>query len=244
MPATLIAPAAPVTAESIWSRYRRTRSPRLRNELAAQNDKLALKIAHRVHLQCPEPVEDLAQIGRIGLLKAIDKYDPSTGAAFSSFAVPYIQGEMQHFLRDHWGGYKVPRRTFEKVGEVKRTQKQLGKWGRAIDLTTAAAAHGICEAQWAWMSEAVQRKPMVDLDNAPHLSAEVEESNRTVLHQALKLQVACLPKEIRTCMIERFFKGLSEEAIAKQLSRSVDEVRLLIQEGLIRLKAPLQEAME
>jgi RNA polymerase sigma-B factor len=60
--------------------------------------------------RCTESYEDLEQIGLCGALKAIEKFDPTKGIAFSSFAVPYIRGEILHFLRDHGTGIKVPRR--------------------------------------------------------------------------------------------------------------------------------------
>ena len=82
----------------------------LRNRLVKLNAGLVRKIAHRVSHQCAEPYEDLEQIGYIGLIRAIERFDPTQGCAFSSFAVPYIRGEMLHFLRDRGSSIKVPRR--------------------------------------------------------------------------------------------------------------------------------------
>ena len=79
----------------------------LRNRLVKLNAGLVRKIAHRVSHQCAEPYEDLEQIGFIGLIRAIERFNPTQGCAFSSFAVPYIRGEMLHFLRDRGSAIKV-----------------------------------------------------------------------------------------------------------------------------------------
>jgi RNA polymerase sigma-B factor len=231
------------SAESVWHRYRQNRSIPLRNQLIQQNDRLALKIAHRMSGQCAEPIEDLAQIARIGLMKAIEKFDPDKGAAFSSFAVPYIQGEIQHFLRDHWGAVKVPRRTFEKVGIVKRDHAKLQSLGRVLELSEVAAAHGLNQEQWEWMAAAVQRKPLVSLEDALYLVAEeeVDELERRRLQKAVLAQIAQLPKLKHDCLIERFFSQLSEEAIARRHRLSVPQLQTLIQEALAQLQTQLQE---
>ncbi|MHC5732641.1 MAG: sigma-70 family RNA polymerase sigma factor, partial [Nostoc sp.] len=89
-----------------------------RNILARNNEKLIHQVAHRMSQVCREPYEDLFQIGYIGLIKACDRFDPSTGHAFSSFAMPYIQGEIQHFLRDQWQSIKIPRTDIETKAKV------------------------------------------------------------------------------------------------------------------------------
>ncbi len=73
-------------------------SLQVRNQLVRLNIGLVRKIAHRVAYQCAEPYEDLEQIGYLGLISAIERFDPTQGCAFSSFAVPYIRGEMLHFF--------------------------------------------------------------------------------------------------------------------------------------------------
>ncbi|MEO0410055.1 MAG: sigma-70 family RNA polymerase sigma factor, partial [Cyanobacteria bacterium P01_A01_bin.135] len=90
--------------------YYRNPSVKLRNQLVQLNVGLVRKIAHRISHQCAEPYEDLEQIGHIGLIRAIERFDPTQGCAFSSFAVPYIRGEMLHFLRDRGSSVRVPRR--------------------------------------------------------------------------------------------------------------------------------------
>jgi RNA polymerase sigma-B factor len=84
--------------------YRRTR-----DTLILINLGLVEKIAGRYAQDGVEVFEDLVQVGVIGLIKAVDRYNPAKGTAFSSYAVPYIRGEILHHRRDRAGALKVPR---------------------------------------------------------------------------------------------------------------------------------------
>ncbi|MDX2215496.1 MAG: sigma-70 family RNA polymerase sigma factor [Oculatellaceae cyanobacterium bins.114] len=231
-----------IATETIWHQFRNQGCPtRLRDRLASANDNLARKIAHREAGCCPEPIEDLTQIARIGLLKAIDRYDPTKGAAFSSFAVPYIRGEIQHFLRDHWGHPKIPRRAHEAVGKVKGTRRRLEKLGYEIDEERIARAHGMDRQRWRWTKEVVQRKPLVSLDDALHLTTEADDMERERLILAVKQAIATLPKLARTCIVERYFSQLSDEAIARRHRRTVAEIQVLLTQAIDTLRTQLQE---
>ncbi|MFM7577346.1 MAG: sigma factor, partial [Microcystaceae cyanobacterium] len=65
---------------------------------------------HRLSRQCAESYEDLEQVGYLGLIRAIARFDPRQGKAFSSFAMPYIRGEILHHLRDKGTVLRIPRR--------------------------------------------------------------------------------------------------------------------------------------
>jgi RNA polymerase sigma-B factor len=114
-------------AAQLWNYHRqkleKSESIQLRNEITVAHRGLVRKIAYRVAAQCAEPFSDLEQMGYFGLVKAIERFDPTTGNAFSSFAVPYIQGAMLHFLRDHGSGVKIPRRWRETNSAINRTER-------------------------------------------------------------------------------------------------------------------------
>jgi RNA polymerase sigma-B factor len=105
--------------------YHNKPSVRVRNQLVQMNAGLVRKIAHRISHQCAEPYEDLEQIGYLGLIRAIERFNPHQGCAFSSFAVPYIRGEMLHFLRDRSGTVKIPRRWQQLNKEGQRIRETL-----------------------------------------------------------------------------------------------------------------------
>lgn len=229
------------TLEKTWHEFRQTRSIRLRNKIATENDGLCFKVAHRWVNHCAEPLDDLAQLGRIGLLKAVERFDPTEGVAFSSFAIPYINGEIQHFLRDHWGSVKIPRRAFEQVAKVKKTQTKMAAAGRVITLDEAAAACGLSHSRWQWVSEATQRKQLATLDEILELADESDPMEWQQIHQYLLKAIAKLPSLQRRCLTEKFFNLLSEEAIAKQEQTSVAQIQTLLENAITKLRSELQE---
>lgn len=227
---------APLT-ETIWHRYSRDRSIKTRNQLVSENDGLALEVAHRWKEVCEVPFEDLCQTARIGLIRAVEKFDPALGNAFSSFAVPYIQGEIQHFLRDYsWDLVKVPRRSIEAASRVRKVQRRLIASGRLdLDEGRVAGALGMSAAKWRTTAEAVARKPLVAIEDASWVAAEQEDEGE-VLRAELRKGLARLPNPFRSCLVERYFKDLSEEAIAKLHQVEVAQVQVWLEEGLRRLK--------
>jgi uncharacterized protein YjbI with pentapeptide repeats len=99
---------APSYGAELLMKYRQSQSVQVRNQLAQLNAGLVRKIAYRISHQCSEPYENLEQIGYLGLIRAIERFDPSQGRTFSSFAVPYIRGEILHFLRDRATAVTIP----------------------------------------------------------------------------------------------------------------------------------------
>ena len=85
---------------ALLRQYQQTPCNQIRNQLVQLNIGLVRKEVHHWVKQCTESYEDLMQVGCIGLIRAIERFDLSRGSAFSTFAVPYIRGEIQHYLRD------------------------------------------------------------------------------------------------------------------------------------------------
>jgi RNA polymerase sigma-B factor len=230
----------PESVESVWHHYRRTRSPILRKHLIAANDKLALKIANRMLADCDTSVEDIAQLCRIGLIRAVDRYDPDHGAAFSSFAVPYIRGEVLHWLRDHFDLIKIPRRFFETVAKVRQIKRQLAALGHDIEEVRIAAALGIPRQKWEWIAEAVRRKQLACLDDVIEPSSDDKneefDGDRRQLWSRATMELAKLPTLKRECIVERIFFQKSDEAIARLHKLPIAKVQQLINEALDQLR--------
>jgi RNA polymerase sigma-B factor len=234
------------STESLWAYHRKRlqespESPeaiKLRNRIVMENINLVREIAHRWADQCPESFEDLVQIGVIGACKAAGKFDPTKGNAFSSFAVPYIQGAIQHHLRDHWNTLKVPRRTVEEVSKVRRTQRKFEKLGRPVSEDEAAEGLQIPQHKWRWMSEAMSQRQVVSLDEGIHPIPDeaLDEPQESTERQWLYQELEKLPDPQRTCVVERFFAELSFEEIAQRRGVSTAVVEIWIEQSLQRLR--------
>ncbi len=104
---------------------------------------LAESLAQR-YRRGAEPLEDLVQVASVGLLNAIDRFEPERGTAFSSFAVPTIAGELKRYFRDKGWAIKVPRDLQELAQRVDRTTDRLTReLGRAPTVAEIADDLGI-----------------------------------------------------------------------------------------------------
>ncbi|MBK1989908.1 RNA polymerase sigma factor SigF [Sphaerospermopsis aphanizomenoides BCCUSP55] len=148
--------------------YHQHPSIKLRNQLVAIHKGLVRKMAFKFIHQCNEPYEDLEQIGYLGLIRAIERFNPNQGYAFSSFAIPYIRGEILHFLRDRSTLVKIPRRWQEIYNEGQKIRKQLalslGHPPREVEI--ANQLH-ISLQEWQECKLAVQNRMPLSLDATP-----------------------------------------------------------------------------
>jgi RNA polymerase sigma-B factor len=212
-----------------------------RNQIARQHLGLVRQEAHRMARKCAEPYEDLEQIGQLGLLRAIERFDAHKGVAFSSFAVPFIRGAMQHFLRDHWGSAKIPRRNVEMASQVRRTQRRLKALGREMSEIQVAIRLGISAEKWRWTAEALRRRPALDVEELKDLIPAPEAAEPADdLRDRLYAHLGALPNPHRACLIAHFFGNLSPASIAAHSGRSPAEVEALIQEAMQWLKGHLE----
>lgn len=142
--------------------YRQNPSVHLRNRVVKLNAGLVRKVAHQLANQSPLPFEDLEQIGYIGLITAAERFDPTQGYAFSSFAIPYIKGEMLHFLRDRANAVRIPRRLQQLSNEgSKVSQALIEKLGRQPNDHEIAAALNIELQEWRSVKlSSINRTPM------------------------------------------------------------------------------------
>jgi RNA polymerase sigma-B factor len=218
---------------------------RLLTELLKEHRPLAIAFAQRRAASCPEDLEDLKQLTMMGLVKAIERFDPDLGNAFSSYAERWINGEVLHHIRDRWSGAKIPRRQVEKHGEVLRTHRKMTAAGREMTLEQVAIGLGMDGAAWRELSDGMARQPMLSFDGGLTGVAlrMPEDDHREELHAELRQQVAALESPGRLYVMDRFFRGMDDGAIARNYGVSTAEVERAIGEalGVLERRIKLEE---
>ena len=115
-------PAEKIAEEDeLLERFARTRDPVVREELASRFMPLARRLASRYRGD-REPLDDLVQVASLGLVKALDRFDPERGVAFSTYAVPTILGELERHFRDRGWSVHVPRDLQERIAKVEKAR--------------------------------------------------------------------------------------------------------------------------
>lgn len=189
--------------------------------------------------------EDLFQIGSIGLLKAIDKFDSSFGVRFSTYAVPMIIGEIKKFLRDD-GMVKVQRGIKEVYQRIRWAQDKLrGELGREPSINEIAAALEIDKEEIVMAMEACQT-PAYIYDAFPGDDRDAmslihtlsgEESSKTILERvALREALNKLEPREREVIIRRFFRDETQARIAEDLGVSQVQISRIEKAALLKLR--------
>ncbi|MFI1360195.1 SigB/SigF/SigG family RNA polymerase sigma factor [Streptomyces sp. NPDC020898] len=199
-----------------------------------------------------EALEDLYQVAAVGLVKAVDHYDPGRGTAFEAYAVPTVTGEIKRHFRDHLWALHVPRRVQDLRNRVRRAAKDLSATvpGRPPTVAEIAA--------YAQLSESEVRTGMEALDCFSTLSLEAELPGTdgyaladtvggpdpgfdlVVDRAAVSPGLRNLPERERTILYLRFFGGMTQSRIAQQLGISQMHVSRLISGCCARLREELR----
>ncbi len=235
--------------------YYRDPSLKLRNKLVELNAGLVRKVAHQVCRKCAEPYEDLEQIGYLGLIRAIERFDPHQGSAFSSFAIPYIRGEMLHYLRDKGSMMRIPRRWQELYTRGKKLRKDLiEKLGRLPKDIELADSLGVPLEEWSECQLALQNRLPISLDAVVNQSLDSSivlgdtiadprlQEKRRLEDDKLQLQRAMSQLEDKTkAAIECVFLwDLPRKEAAKYIGISPMTVTRHLHKGIEQLGAMLE----
>jgi len=153
----------------LLERYARDRSPTVREELVDRFMPLARRLASR-YAGGAEPFDDLVQVASVGLVKAIERFDPSRGTAFSTFAVPTILGELKRHFRDRGWSVHVPRDVQERILKVERALADLpAKLGHSPTIQDIAQRLEVTEEEVLEAMHAAQGHHAVSLDASSSL---------------------------------------------------------------------------
>ncbi|MGI6357299.1 MAG: SigF/SigG family RNA polymerase sporulation sigma factor [Bacillota bacterium] len=204
------------------------------------------RFAHRQH-----EIEDLYQLGCIGLLKAIDRFDLSLDVKFSTYAVPLILGEIRRYLRDN-GPVKVTRSLKELAVKARREQEVLRRTlGREATIEELASAlevntETLVMAQTATSHPTSIHEQIYQDDGNPiyvldHLSADQEPDSSWVDSIALQEVLATLTPREQQIIRMRYFQGKTQTEIAARLHVSQVQISRLEKQILIKLRSRLND---
>ena len=230
--------------------YRRTGSRAVRDELIEHHRWLAVHCARRFDHR-GEPFDDLAQVALIGVVKAVERFDPERGTTFATFAVPTIMGELRRHFRDATWPLKVPRVVKELSlrlnGVIEELSHELGRSPTldALAASTGATVEDVIEALDAARSYRMRSLDAPsDHDDAPW-SAELRDDDDALAGSDARLAVrelvALLPPREREIVYLRYFRGLTQSEIAAEMGLSQVHVSRLLRNSLERLHDELAE---
>jgi RNA polymerase sigma-B factor len=197
-----------------------------------------------------EPLEDLVQVGTIGLVKAVDRFDPDREVEFSTYATPTIVGELKRHFRDKGWAVRVPRRLQElnlQLGDI--IGKLSQELGRSPTVAEMAAAAGTTQEEVLEGLDSAHAYSLVSLD-APTgeedltLHEQIGEEDDTLelleYRASLVPLLDQLPPRERRMLYLRFFKGMTQSEIADKLGISQMHVSRLLAKTLSTLREGLE----
>jgi RNA polymerase sigma-B factor len=249
--------AAQRTAESmsLLVAYQQNPNVAVRNKLVMLNAGLVRQVAHRISRQCVETYQDLEQIGYLGLIRAIERFNPYQGCAFSSFAVPYIRGEILHFLRDRSSVVKIPRRwqELQKEGEKMRQHLTTILDRKPTDMEIADALQ-ITIQEWRETQAAEHNRQTLSLDatvgqmlDCPVTLGDslpdTREQNRQFVEeerQQLAGMISQLETKTQQAIEYVYLKGMPRKEAAKMIGVSPMTVTRHLQRGIKQLSSMME----
>lgn len=236
----------------LFAAYHATRDLALRDQLVAANLRLALHLARRFDHR-GVAIDDLEQVASLGLLRAIDRFDPTRGLEFSSFATPTILGELKRHFRDKGWAVRVPRRVQElhlRLNQlvVERTH-ELGRSPTIGELAVAARASEeevleAMEAAQAYRSHSLERATGDDED-APIAELGADDLALFAAENRLWVEelVARLSPRDQLLVRLRFYDEMTQQQIAERLGISQMHVSRLLARCLEELRRHARTAM-
>jgi RNA polymerase sigma-B factor len=227
---------------------------RARDELVTLHLPLVHFLARRFRDR-GEPLEDLVQVGTIGLIKAVDRFDPLRGVEFSTYATPTIVGEIKRHFRDKGWAIRVPRRLQELRISLGRATAELSqKSGRAPTVAELAAHLCISEDEVIEGLEGAQAYSTTSLD--AHVGGDDGDESPSLVdrlggddldleaveyRESLKPLLAALPSRERRILALRFFHGMTQSEIAAEVGISQMHVSRLLAKSLATLRDGMVE---
>jgi RNA polymerase sigma-B factor len=232
----------------LFERWKATGDLALRDRLIIEHQWIAARAARRF-AERGEPYDDLYQVASLGLVKAVERFDPEVGSSFLAFAMPTVVGEIRRHFRDHTWSVRVPRRAKDLKGALTAAINELSQdLGRAPTVDEIAERLHVDEETVLETMEAsaAYRTASLDVPAGEQPSAlqsalaTTDVGLRTMVDRgAIAQLLAELPGRERKILYLRFFEQMSQAEIAAQVGTSQVHVGRLLHASLAKLRAHL-----
>lgn len=233
--------------------YKIKQDKKIRDKIIELNMNLVKKIAHGLARRSTDPVDDLIQIGSIGLMKAVDYFNPKAGAKFTTYATHLITGEIRHYLRDKTSMIRAPRELQElsfRINKIiQRLQSELGR--EPTDLEIAEVLQEVKKHKIQEAYEVDRRRTLVSLDQT--LSANSDNDTYLVdtlmdikAHRKdgkredylmLKDLITKLKEPLREIIELIYFQDIPQADVAQRLGISQMQVSRRLKKATAELQA-------
>jgi RNA polymerase sigma-B factor len=231
----------------LFDRWRRRGDERAHEELVNRHLPLVRQLARR-YSYTSEPLDDLVQVGSVGLLQALARYDPRVGSSFKAYAIPTILGELRRHFRDTAWSVHLPRSLQERTRSVQNAistlQASLGRSPTIAEIgeRIGASSEQVIEAMEARLAYRVES---LDAPSEPgderdqwRLAGGLDSGFDTAEQSAfLSRALKALPARERTLVRLRFEEDLSQSEIGRRLGLSQMHVSRLLRRALARMEA-------
>ncbi len=235
--------------QSLFRKYQKTHDPGIKNILVDAHLDLAHSLARRF-LNRGEPLDDLVQVASMGLLKAIDRFDPDRNVQFTTYAVPTIVGELKRYFRDRVSTIRLPRGLRERAHALNNAVQRFSQQhGRSPNVSEIAREMDISEEEVIEGLESSESVSVASLDTSSGEDGDLslldivggEDKTLQILDERLSLAgaMAGLSQREQNLLYLRFVEGLSQTEIAGRLGISQMHVSRLLRRTLQSLRQNL-----
>jgi RNA polymerase sigma-B factor len=248
---TVLPPPETEDTEALLQEFAVTRDPDLRERLVLMHGRIVRYLASRFDTRAV-PQEDLVQVAYIGLISALDRFDPARGVSFVTYAIPTILGEIKRYFRDQTWALKAPRRLRELGLTLRRVRREMEQeLGRAPTIQEIADAVDVSEERLLQAMEVDRCYKPCSLDSqfsgpegstgavSDCVGEEDPEIAEVEQRGALEQVIDCLERRQRQIIHLRFFEELSQAEVAQQMGISQMHVSRLERQALGHLREML-----
>jgi RNA polymerase sigma-B factor len=238
--------------EPLLDAYWRTHDPGLRDPILKQYENLINSLAAKF-ARGGVPMEDLVQVASIGLVNALDRFDPQRGVKFVTYAVSTMVGEIKHYFRDYTWGVKVPRHLQEIATNLPRVEEELhARFGRSPTIRELserfrAREEDVLEAMelgHAYQPQSLDAR--IEFENGDGtdriqdlMGADDARMEAVVEYAPLMAAMGCLDERKRQIVKLRYFDEWSQSEVGRELGISQMHVSRLERQALAELRAAM-----